>query len=60
MVQRVFHFPLSKPHWMTAAGARHEFLRTALPGMMKMRQLGCSNSTVGLVIPTGYSFNLDA
>jgi aerobic C4-dicarboxylate transport protein len=33
---------------------------TALPGMIeKMRQLGCSNSTVGLVIPTGYSFNLD-
>jgi aerobic C4-dicarboxylate transport protein len=33
---------------------------TALPGMiMKLRQLGCSNSTVGLVIPTGYSFNLD-
>ena len=24
-----------------------------------MRQLGCSRSTVGLVIPTGYSFNLD-
>lgn len=33
---------------------------TALPGMMsKMKQLGCSDSTVGLVIPTGYSFNLD-
>jgi len=33
---------------------------TALPGMMKkMEQLGCSESTVGLVIPTGYSFNLD-
>jgi aerobic C4-dicarboxylate transport protein len=33
---------------------------TALPGMiLKMRQLGCSRSTVGLVIPTGYSFNLD-
>ncbi len=33
---------------------------TALPGMiLKMRQLGCSGSTVGLVIPTGYSFNLD-
>ncbi len=33
---------------------------TALPGMIvKMRQLGCSRSTVGLVIPTGYSFNLD-
>ena len=33
---------------------------TALPGMLsKMQQLGCSASTVGLVIPTGYSFNLD-
>jgi len=33
---------------------------TALPGMIKkMRALGCSSSTVGLVIPTGYSFNLD-
>jgi aerobic C4-dicarboxylate transport protein len=33
---------------------------TALPGMLrKMRKLGCSDSTVGLVIPTGYSFNLD-
>ncbi|MBI4662105.1 MAG: dicarboxylate/amino acid:cation symporter [Verrucomicrobia bacterium] len=33
---------------------------TALPGMIeKMRQLGCASSTVGLVIPTGYSFNLD-
>lgn len=33
---------------------------TALPGVMrKLRQLGCHLSTVGLVIPTGYSFNLD-
>ncbi|NBV22214.1 MAG: dicarboxylate/amino acid:cation symporter [Proteobacteria bacterium] len=33
---------------------------TALPGMIqKMRRLGCSQATVGLVIPTGYSFNLD-
>ena len=33
---------------------------TALPGMIqKLRRLGCSHSTVGLVIPTGYSFNLD-
>jgi aerobic C4-dicarboxylate transport protein len=33
---------------------------TALPGMIeKMQRLGCSNSTVGLVVPTGYSFNLD-
>lgn len=33
---------------------------TALPGMIqKMTKLGCSESTAGLVIPTGYSFNLD-
>lgn len=27
--------------------------------MEKMRRLGCAESTVGFVIPTGYSFNLD-
>lgn len=27
--------------------------------MMKLETLGCSKSVVGLVIPTGYSFNLD-
>ena len=33
---------------------------TALPGLIvKLRRLGCSGSTVGLVVPTGYSFNLD-
>jgi len=33
---------------------------TVLPQMMqKMEQLGASKSVVGLVIPTGYSFNLD-
>ncbi len=33
---------------------------TALPGMIqKLRRLGCADATVGLVIPTGYSFNLD-
>jgi aerobic C4-dicarboxylate transport protein len=33
---------------------------TVLPRMMlKMEQLGCSKPVVGLVIPTGYSFNLD-
>jgi aerobic C4-dicarboxylate transport protein len=33
---------------------------TALPGMMqKMQRLGVAKSTAGLVIPTGYSFNLD-
>ncbi len=33
---------------------------SVLPRMMvKMEQLGCTKSVVGLVIPTGYSFNLD-
>jgi aerobic C4-dicarboxylate transport protein len=32
----------------------------ALPGLMeKMENLGCSKSVVGLVVPSGYSFNLD-
>jgi len=33
---------------------------SVLPRMLeKMEKLGCSKSVVGLVIPTGYSFNLD-
>lgn len=33
---------------------------SALPSVMKkMQQFGCPKSIVGLVIPTGYSFNLD-
>ena len=33
---------------------------TALPGLMeKMKRLGCAESTVGLVVPSGYSFNSD-
>ncbi|MEI7839049.1 MAG: dicarboxylate/amino acid:cation symporter [Methylococcaceae bacterium] len=33
---------------------------SALPRiMLKLENLGCSKSVVGLVIPTGYSFNLD-
>ena len=33
---------------------------SVLPRMMlKLEQLGCSKPVVGLVIPTGYSFNLD-
>jgi aerobic C4-dicarboxylate transport protein len=32
----------------------------ALPRLMiKLEQLGCQRSVVGLVVPTGYSFNLD-
>jgi aerobic C4-dicarboxylate transport protein len=33
---------------------------SALPQLMKkLEKLGCSKSVVGLVVPTGYSFNLD-
>jgi aerobic C4-dicarboxylate transport protein len=33
---------------------------SALPALMeKMEQAGCSRPVVGLVVPTGYSFNLD-
>jgi aerobic C4-dicarboxylate transport protein len=33
---------------------------SALPALMeKLERLGCSKSVVGLVVPTGYTFNLD-
>src|SRR5690606_12697785 len=33
---------------------------TVLPNLIeKLEKLGCNESVVGLVIPTGYSFNLD-
>ena len=33
---------------------------SALPSLMaKLERLGCSKQVVGLVVPTGYSFNLD-
>ena len=33
---------------------------SALPSLMKkLESMGCSKSVVGLVVPTGYSFNLD-
>lgn len=33
---------------------------SAMPSLMKkLEHLGCSKSVVGLVVPTGYSFNLD-
>ena len=32
----------------------------ALPSLMnKLEKMGCSESVVGLIVPTGYSFNLD-
>ena len=30
-----------------------------MPLMQKLERLGCSKSVVGLVVPSGYSFNLD-
>ncbi len=33
---------------------------SALPGLMeKMERIGCTRSVVGIVVPSGYSFNLD-
>jgi hypothetical protein len=32
---------------------------SALPRIAKLEHLGCAKSVVGLVVPTGYSFNLD-
>ena len=33
---------------------------SALPGLMaKLERMGCDKSVVGLVVPTGYAFNLD-
>ncbi len=54
--------------WRLIGYLREEFLlvlgtsssETALPGLLrKLKALGCRDSTVGFVIPTGYSFNLD-
>ncbi len=54
--------------WRLLAYIRDEILvvlattstETVLPAVMaKLERLGCEESVVGLVIPTGYSFNLD-
>ena len=54
--------------WRLLAYIREEILvvaattstETVLPQLMqKLTKLGCEESVVGLVIPTGYSFNLD-
>jgi len=64
IICRIYKFSL----WQYLKFIRHEILlvlgtsssETALPGMMeKMEKFGCSKPVVGLVIPTGYSFNLD-
>ena len=64
IICRIYKFSL----WHYLKYIRQEILlvlgtsssESALPSMMeKMEQYGCSKSVVGLVIPTGYSFNLD-
>ncbi len=54
--------------WKTLRYIKEELLivlgtsssETALPGLMeKMTRAGCTRSTVGIVLPSGYSFNLD-
>jgi aerobic C4-dicarboxylate transport protein len=54
--------------WKVFRYIREEFVlvlgtassEAALPRIMqKLQRLGCSRSIVGLVVPTGYSFNLD-
>lgn len=54
--------------WKLLVYLKEEFLivlgtsssEPALPGLMlKLERLGCAKSVVGLVVPSGYSFNLD-
>lgn len=64
IICRLYKFSL----WQYLKYIREEILivlgtsssESALPGMMdKLEKFGCSRSVVGLVIPAGYSFNLD-
>jgi len=64
LVCRIYQFSL----WKYLKYIRQEILivlgtsssESVLPSMMqKMESFGCSKSVVGLVIPMGYSFNLD-
>lgn len=64
LICRYYQFSL----WQYLKFIRQEILvvlgtsssESVLPSMMrKMEKFGCSKSVVGLVIPTGYSFNLD-
>ncbi|MCC8424119.1 C4-dicarboxylate transporter DctA [Mucilaginibacter sp. UR6-11] len=64
IICRIYKFSL----WQYLKHVKEEILivlgtsssESALPGMMeKLERFGCSRSVVGLVIPAGYSFNLD-
>lgn len=64
LIARRFHFSL----WRFLKYIRQEILlvlgtsssEVALPRMMdKLERFGCSKTVVGMVIPAGYSFNLD-
>ena len=64
VVAKVYGFSL----WKFLKYIREEILlvlgtsssEAALPGLMaKLERYGCARSVVGLVVPTGYSFNLD-
>ena len=64
LIARAHNFSL----WKLLRYIREEFLlvlgtsssETALPRLLvKLEKLGCSKSVVGLVVPAGYSFNLD-
>ncbi|WP_299511669.1 C4-dicarboxylate transporter DctA [Mucilaginibacter sp.] len=64
IICRIYKFSL----WQYLKHIKEEILivlgtsssESALPGMMeKLEKFGCSRSVVGLVIPAGYSFNLD-
>ena len=64
VVAKVYGFSL----WKFLKFIREEILlvlgtsssEAALPGLMaKLERYGCARSVVGLVVPTGYSFNLD-
>ena len=64
VIAKVYGFSL----WKFLKYIREEILlvlgtsssEAALPGLMaKLERYGCARSVVGLVVPTGYSFNLD-
>lgn len=64
LILRYYKFSI----WKFLKQIRNEFLivlgtsssEAALPSLMKkLETMGCSKSVVGLVVPTGYSFNMD-